>query len=115
MGSRAGFGSSEGQAPRETEQQPEVAQHRFEYDLNKSVSNKDKHGIDFEEAKALWRDDKRTKTPSEFIGEARMMTTAEYDNKMWTAVYTERNGAIRIISVRRARENEVNHYGAQND
>jgi len=26
----------------------------FEYDINKSLKNKDKHGIDFEEAKSLW-------------------------------------------------------------
>ena len=28
----------------------------FEFDSKKSRSNKDKHGIDFEEAKALWED-----------------------------------------------------------
>ena len=31
---------------------------KFEYDTNKSLSNKQKHGIDFEEAKLLWDDDK---------------------------------------------------------
>ena len=28
----------------------------FEFDKNKSVSNKQKHGIDFDEAKELWGD-----------------------------------------------------------
>ena len=28
----------------------------FEYDLDKSVENKRKHGIDFDEAQALWAD-----------------------------------------------------------
>lgn len=28
----------------------------FEYDTNKSQSNKQKHGIDFEEAQQLWKD-----------------------------------------------------------
>jgi hypothetical protein len=28
----------------------------FEFDLKKSLSNKDKHGIDFGEAQALWND-----------------------------------------------------------
>lgn len=28
----------------------------FEYDQQKSASNKEKHGIDFEEAQALWDD-----------------------------------------------------------
>ena len=31
---------------------------KFEYDINKSLLNKQKHGIDFEEAKLLWNDDK---------------------------------------------------------
>ena len=31
---------------------------RFEYDQNKSKSNKEKHGFDFEEAKELWNDQK---------------------------------------------------------
>ena len=30
---------------------------RFEYDPSKSVSNKAKHGIDFDEAQAMWNDD----------------------------------------------------------
>jgi len=29
----------------------------FEYDENKSIKNKLKHGIDFEEAKALWENE----------------------------------------------------------
>jgi uncharacterized DUF497 family protein len=29
---------------------------RFEYDPEKSAENKRKHGIDFEEAQALWAD-----------------------------------------------------------
>ncbi|RLA69134.1 MAG: hypothetical protein DRG24_08975, partial [Epsilonproteobacteria bacterium] len=30
---------------------------KFEYNIKKSLSNKQKHGIDFEEAKLLWSDD----------------------------------------------------------
>ncbi len=29
---------------------------KFEFDINKSESNKNKHGIDFVEAQALWND-----------------------------------------------------------
>ena len=29
----------------------------FEYDINKSITNKTKHGVDFEEAKALFKDE----------------------------------------------------------
>ena len=114
MGSRGRFSGLSGQASKEAEQL-QTRKQEFEYDSNKSTANKEKHGIDFEEAKALWSDEKRTKIPSEFIGEARTMTTAEYNGKMYTAVYTERSGAIRIIPVRRARDNEMKHYENQDD
>ena len=29
----------------------------FGYDINKSITNKTKHGVDFEEAKALFKDE----------------------------------------------------------
>ena len=32
---------------------------QFEFDEKKSVVNKRKHGIDFEEAQNLWNDDKK--------------------------------------------------------
>jgi uncharacterized DUF497 family protein len=32
---------------------------RFEWDPAKSASNKDKHGVDFEEARAIWQDPDR--------------------------------------------------------
>ena len=31
---------------------------KFEYDTKKSLSNRQKHGIDFEGVKLLWNDDK---------------------------------------------------------
>jgi len=46
----------------------------FEYDSKKSQANRDKHGIDFEEAQTLWSEN------------------------------------IRIISVRRSREEEIELY-----
>ena len=37
---------------------------KFEYDPEKSRLNKAKHGIDFEEAQALWRDDMLLEAPA---------------------------------------------------
>jgi uncharacterized DUF497 family protein len=34
---------------------------KFEWDDQKSISNKEKHGIDFDTAKNLWFDEKRGK------------------------------------------------------
>jgi uncharacterized DUF497 family protein len=115
MGGRAGFGSSYGKKPEPTKQEPAAFEQRFEYDLTKSASNREKHGIDFEEAKALWGDDKRTVTEAPYATEPRYLVTGAIDNKHWTAIITERNGAIRIISVRRAREKEVINYGQVNN
>jgi uncharacterized DUF497 family protein len=39
------------------------------------------------------------------------MRTGRIRDKLWSAVYTVRGTAIRIISVRRAREDEEEDYG----
>ncbi len=36
---------------------------RFEYDPAKSAANRAKHGIDFEKARALWKDDRAISEP----------------------------------------------------
>ncbi|MDR2492196.1 MAG: BrnT family toxin [Coriobacteriales bacterium] len=71
--------------------------------------------MDFEEAKALWSDDKRTVTPSPYATESRYLITGRIDNKHWTAIVTERNEVTRIISVRHAREKEVKTYDQTGD
>lgn len=83
---------------------------RFEYDPKKSVSNKDKHGIDFVEAQALWDDDDRIEAIARFDDEVRYLLTGRIGQRMWTAVFTLRAEAIRWISVRRARDDEVQYY-----
>jgi uncharacterized DUF497 family protein len=90
-------------------------EYEFEFDENKSNSNKEKHGIDFKEAQALWKDEKRFVNPSSYIEEARTLLIAKYNEKFYTAVYTERNGLIRIISVRRSRDKEIKEYEREND
>lgn len=82
----------------------------FEYDPIKSQTNKQKHGIDFEEAQALWLDEDRVEFPARSETEERYALIAKNDEKIWVAFYTMRETAIRIISVRRARENEEKAY-----
>lgn len=84
----------------------------FEYDPAKSSANKLKHGIDFEEAKALWDDDLLLVAPTRFVSEKRHLAIGRIGDKMWTAVFTCRSGIVRIISVRRSRKEEVEHYEA---
>jgi hypothetical protein len=82
----------------------------FEWDAQKSISNREKHGIDFDTAKNLWLDDKRVEIQIAFPSEDRWALIAAVEGKMWTAIYTVRNDVIRVISVRRAREREVKLY-----
>ncbi len=82
----------------------------FEYDINKSNSNLEKHNINFETAKQLWDDERYLEIPTKNTDEERYIIIAKLDNKCWTAVITYRNDIIRIISVRRSRKNEEKLY-----
>ena len=86
----------------------------FEYDAEKSISNKQKHGIDFESAKALWDDANLVELDVAYEGEPRFVVVGAIGGKCWTAVITYRDETIRIISVRRSREKEVGIYGENN-
>lgn len=83
---------------------------RFEYDLAKSLSNKAKHGVDFEEAQELWSDPDRILAPTFVTAEPRFLAIGKIGGKVWTAVFTWRGDRVRIISVRRARMSEVGRY-----
>jgi uncharacterized protein len=87
----------------------------FEFDPAKSALNKDKHGIDFTEAQALWDDEDRIEAPADNRGEERLLTVGMIADRLWCAVFTMREEAVRVISVRRARENEVEEYGRRNE
>ena len=82
----------------------------FEYDQNKSSANKNKHGIDFQTAKALWKDPNRLVIPARRVEEVRFLMIAKLDYTLWAAIYTYRSKNIRIISVRKARKHEEEIY-----
>lgn len=86
----------------------------FEYDINKSLVNKAKHGIDFGEAQALWEDSERLEIPAKVTGEPRYLVIGKIGSKHWSAVVTYRSSNIRLISVRRSREEEVKLYEYEN-
>jgi uncharacterized protein len=83
----------------------------FEWDSEKSLSNQTKHGIDFDTARALWDDGSRVEIQSSYPLENRSILIAKLEKKLWTAIFTRRGSALRIISVRRARKQEANLYG----
>ena len=82
----------------------------FEFDPDKSATNLMKHGIDFLEAQALWEDADRLIVPARTQGEARYMLVGKMGQKHWSAIFTYRGEAVRIISVRRARKEEADAY-----
>lgn len=82
----------------------------FEYDSNKSHSNKQKHGLDFEEAQALWQDPDRINIETDYQLERRTIVIGTIRNKCWSAIVTYRGENTRIISVRRSRPDEVKLY-----
>jgi uncharacterized DUF497 family protein len=86
---------------------------RFAFDRSKSKANLAKHGINFEMAQDLWRDLDGLVVPSRYPDEPRRLLIAQREGKLWTAIYTERGDAVRIISVRRSRESERHSYYEQ--
>ena len=82
----------------------------FEYDVTKSKSNQLKHGIDFEQAQLLWNDPQRVEVRAKDTTEPRFMIIGQIATKHWFAIVTYRKRNIRIISVRRSRDNEVKFY-----
>lgn len=82
----------------------------FEFDEIKSKSNLKKHGIDFVQAQALWEDTQLLEIPAKTVDEPRSLVIGAIKDKHWSAVITYRGENIRIISVRRSRDEEVALY-----
>lgn len=83
---------------------------RFEYDPDKSAANLAKHGIDFDVAQNLWSDPDLLEVPARTVDEPRSLVLGKIEGKHWSAVITYREETIRIISVRRSRQEEIELY-----
>ena len=82
----------------------------FEFDPGKSASNRAKHGIDFNDAQALWGDPWLLEAPARTEDEPRFIVVGRIEGQHWSAVCTRRGERVRLISVRRARKEEVERY-----
>jgi uncharacterized DUF497 family protein len=76
----------------------------------KSDANAQKHGIDFFDAQLLWLDDMLIEVPARTVGEPRWLVVGRISDRHWSAVITRRGDTLRIISVRRARPEEIKLY-----
>lgn len=82
----------------------------FEFNKLKSQANLQKHGIDFIKAQQLWQDEKMLEVRLDFSDEPRWLCVGKIEGKYWSAVITYRDEVVRIISVRRSRKKEIEHY-----
>ncbi len=82
----------------------------FEYDEAKSLSNAEKHGIDFRAAQAIWEDPDAIEIQAKSYDEERFIVIGLIGDRHWSAVITYRDTSIRLISVRRSRVQEIQLY-----
>jgi uncharacterized DUF497 family protein len=82
----------------------------FEFDAAKSRANHEKHGINFVEAQQLWEDEDRLEIPARTEDEPRYVLIAALGQKLWSAIFTHRQGRVRLILVRRVRKEERELY-----
>jgi uncharacterized protein len=81
----------------------------FEFDPQKSETNKAKHGIDFVEAQEFWKS-KDVLLGAKDALEKRYMVIGRSGSEHWSAIITYRGGTIRIISVRKSTLSEIETY-----
>ena len=82
---------------------------RFEWDRDKAVSNRNKHGVPFDEAVTVFYDPLAATfgDPDHSVEEDRLITVGySGQGRLLVVCHTERSGAIRIISARRATARE---------
>lgn len=90
---------------------------KFEWDESKKISNLEKHGISFDEAKTVFDNSLAVifDDPQHSIGEIReireIIIGHSSQNQLLIVAFTERSGVIRIVSARLANRREANDYG----
>jgi uncharacterized protein len=82
----------------------------FEFDPDKSAANREKHGIDFVQAQAIWEDTDYIEILLKTADEARFMVIGKIDENVWSGNITYRGESVRIITVRRSRKEEIAVY-----
>jgi uncharacterized protein len=86
---------------------------KFEWDESKRISNLEKHGISFEEAKTIFDNPLAVifDDPKHSIGEIREIIIGHSSqNQLLVVAFTERSGVIRIVSARLVNRREASDY-----
>ncbi len=85
----------------------------FEWDPQKAKTNFEKHGITFDEASTVFKDNLSLTIddPLHSYDEERLVLIGmSYKNRLLVVVHTEREDSIRIISARKAVKRERRYY-----
>jgi uncharacterized DUF497 family protein len=85
----------------------------FEWDPQKAITNFEKHGITFDEASTVFKDNLSLTIddPLHSYDEERLVLIGmSYKNRLLVVVHTEREESIRIISARKAVKRERRYY-----
>lgn len=84
---------------------------RFEWDEEKNLANRRKHGISFEEAATIFEGPVLSLEDEGHQSEARERSYGLIGGLVVACVvHTDRDGAARIISARKATRNERTHF-----
>ena len=85
----------------------------FEWDPNKRDANIAKHGLDLARGAAMFDGRAAYTYPSRRADEPRQVTVGLMEDVMVAVVWVRRAAAIRLISLRRARDAEKAEYRAR--
>ncbi len=82
------------------------------FDPAKDAANRDKHGLPLSFGERLFEDEAYLIIPSirPMDGEERFKIVGSVEGKLFTAVFTWRDGSPRFISVRRSNDGEERAY-----
>lgn len=84
----------------------------FEREENKRLTNIEKHGVDFEDAICISEGDVVEVPSRSQHAENRLVAFGVLEGRVIALVYTDRDGARRIISARRSSRSERKDYEA---
>lgn len=85
---------------------------RVIFDPAKDAANREKHGLSLDLVGTVIEGEARTFLDQRFnYGEDRFVTFGYVEDRLYVAVWTERDGAVRAISVRKANDREQELYG----
>lgn len=87
----------------------------FAWDEAKRLTNIQKHGVDFLDAAELFEGEYLDRPAREVAGEQRHAATGPVEGRFITVIYVIRDEVVRIISARRARDNERRDFEALHD